>query len=151
MFPLMFRLKNRKLLFVGGGKVAERKIMSVIEEDADITVVSPELTESLMNLVKENKICYRKKEFEPEDVYPSYFLVYACTDSGKTNSKVAKIAKRSGISVNIADDPDSSDFHTASMVKHDGLTIAISTEGESPKRSKATRELMESFLKDMVK
>jgi precorrin-2 dehydrogenase/sirohydrochlorin ferrochelatase len=142
----MLRLKNKKILFVGGGKVAERKILSIINEEADICVISPEITSRISQLAEENRICLKIKKFEETDVYDSYFLIFSCTDSRKVNESVTKLARKKGICINVADSPESCDFHMPSVMRHDGLTISVSTGGKSPKKAKATRKKLENFF-----
>lgn len=141
-YPLIFDIKGRKTLFIGGGKVALRKIRAMLAAEAEITVIAPEILPEIEALGV-NTI---KKDFQPEDVADDCFLVFACTDSKAVNRLAAEEAKNRKIPVNIADDPEFSDFHTPAVITHDGFTLSVSTDGKSPSASKAMKEKLESIL-----
>ncbi|WP_186434650.1 precorrin-2 dehydrogenase/sirohydrochlorin ferrochelatase family protein [Seleniivibrio woodruffii] len=144
MHPLMFRLKGRKILFVGGGKVAERKIYSMLSEGCDITVVAPYITSG----IKSSGVKTVERHFEMDDIRGDYFLIFICTSDRSTNAAAAELAKSMKIPVNIADDPEYSDFHTASVIRTDDFVISISTDGKNPAKSKEMRLKIEDILKN---
>ncbi|WP_423408613.1 bifunctional precorrin-2 dehydrogenase/sirohydrochlorin ferrochelatase [Heyndrickxia sp. MSNUG] len=141
MYAINLELRGRKAVVVGGGKVAERKAAGLLEEGADVTVVSPTLTYGLLKLAEAGRLSWLKKTFSPEDLKEA-FLIFAATDSREVNFAVKVSATPSQL-VNIADDPALSDFQVPSMVKRGKLSIAVSTSGASPILAKKIRSQLE--------
>jgi precorrin-2 dehydrogenase/sirohydrochlorin ferrochelatase len=144
-FPVYLDLRERPCVVVGGGQVAERKALSLLEAGADVTVVSPSLTPKLLDLAGSGKITYLAKSFEDADIAGAH-LVIAATGSYEVNARVGRMCKRRKILANVAAPPDESSFIMPSVVDRGALLIAISTSGESPALSKRIRiELEKSF------
>ncbi len=141
-YPILIDIEGKDVLFVGGGKVAERKIRSLVEFGANVYVVSKEMTEGLRKLEKEGKIVYLGKDFSLKHLEDK-FLVFVATDDKKLNDQVAKEAKRRGILVNSADKPEICDFILPSFLKRGDLIICVSTSGKSPALAKAIRKELE--------
>lgn len=128
--PIMLRLIGKKVVVVGGGKVAERKVTGLLETGARITVISPTVTGKLQRLANEKKIIWCPRPFTADDVKESQ-LIFAATNDPQVNRCVKDSAKPHQL-VTIADCPDASDFHLPSQLKRGRLTIAVSTGGASP-------------------
>lgn len=141
MYAINLELRGQKAVVVGGGKVAERKAAGLLEESADVTVVSPMLTDGLMKLAEAGRVSWHKKTFSQEDL-DGAFLIFAATDSREVNLAV-KDSAAPGQLVNIADNPDLSDFQVPSLVKRGKLSIAVSTSGASPILAKKIRSQLE--------
>lgn len=145
MQPFSFNLRGRKILFIGGGKVAERKLKAILNEGCEITVIAPEVTQE----IAESGADVIRRKCEDADITEKYALVFCCTDDREENGKAADICKKLRIPVNIADDPDASDFHTTSVIRSGDFVISISTEGKDPSKSKKMREKLENFIKNI--
>ncbi len=141
-YPLCLDLKGKKVSVIGGGRVAERKILSLLECSADVTVISPSITEKLRNLFKKGKLRYLPKAYEKDDLMGS-FLVISATGKKGINMKVSEEAESRGCLCNVVDDPEISNFIVPSVVKRGKLLIAISTSGVSPALSKRIRKELE--------
>jgi len=132
--PFSFNLKNRQVLFVGGGKVAERKLKAILNEGCHITVISPEVTHGIADC----SVNIILRGFETTDITEKYSLVFCCTDDRETNGKAADLCKKLRIPVNIADNPEGSDFHTTSVIRSNDFVISISNRRkrsvENPKK-----------------
>ncbi|GBE40304.1 precorrin-2 dehydrogenase [bacterium BMS3Bbin09] len=138
-YPAFLDLSDRKAVVVGGGKVAERKVRSLVKAGALVEVVSPDLTTGLKTLCDQGKIRHKKRKYRSGDLRGA-FIVIAATSSADVNAKVARDAKNL---VNIIDMPADGNFIVPSLVRRGNLTIAISTEGVSPAISKAVRKEIE--------
>ena len=137
-YPIFLNVKGKRALVVGGGKVAFRKARSLAEEGAAITVVSPMLIPEFYELAEKGLITWLQKPFSPADLSDA-FLIFAATDSRETNEAVKRAASACQI-VNIADDPDGSDFHVPASLKRGRLQVAISSGGASPLLAKRIRD-----------
>ncbi len=135
-YPVFLNLEGKKAVVVGGGKVAERKVTSLVAAGADVTVISPSLTRGLRKILSEGSIRYISRLYRKKDVKGA-FLVIAATDSSDTNRRVSKDAPAL---VNVVDVPAECNFIAPSVVRRGQLLIAISTGGASPAFSKALRK-----------
>ncbi|GEN33409.1 MULTISPECIES: precorrin-2 dehydrogenase/sirohydrochlorin ferrochelatase family protein [Aneurinibacillus] len=144
LYPVLLQLKNRTCVIIGGGGVAERKAMTLLQTGASVVVVSPELTERLQDLAQAGRIVWRKKAFTPEDVHGA-FLIFAATNHPEVNLAVYE-AKESGQLLNISDRPDLSTFTVPAQLHRGKLLLTVSTEGASPGLSrKLIEELAERY------
>ncbi|MFC1494253.1 bifunctional precorrin-2 dehydrogenase/sirohydrochlorin ferrochelatase [Thermodesulfobacteriota bacterium] len=144
-YPIFVDLKGRKVLVVGGGSVAGRKIDTLLEYGAAVNLVSLELSDSLKGYIDSGKIKYLGKEFG-EDHLSGMFLVIAATDNPDLNHRISEVAEKKGMLVNAVDQPGDCNFIVPSIIKKGDLTIAISTSGKSPALAKKIRkELTDQF------
>lgn len=144
-FPLFIALKGKKCVVVGGGEVASRKIQVLLEFDAFITVISPEISESIQELKWQGKVIVIKKRYSEDDIEGA-FMVIAATSDEKVNQKVYNDALRSNIFVNVADCPEKCTFTFPSVVTRDELVIGISTSGGYPALAKKLRQKIEDVI-----
>ncbi len=143
-YPAYLDLRDQPCLVVGGGSVAERKALSLLEAGADVTVISPDLTSKLQELSQSGKISHRQKTFEEQDLSGEY-MVIAATGSPDVNARVARLCKSRRVLVNVAVPPEESSFIVPSMVERGELLIAVSTSGVSPALSKKIRQELEEW------
>ena len=138
-YPVFLNLRGEKAVVVGGGKVAERKILSLLRAGADITVISPGITKKIEKEKLKNNLKHINRQYRKKDLNNA-FLVIAATDSLVTNKKVSKDA---ACLVNVVDTPDLCNFIVPSTVNRGLLSIAVSTSGVSPALSRSIREELE--------
>ncbi|HTP03959.1 MAG TPA: bifunctional precorrin-2 dehydrogenase/sirohydrochlorin ferrochelatase [Nitrospirota bacterium] len=141
-YPIYLNLRDRPCLIVGGGHVAERKTLSLIEAGANVTVISPSLTQKLQELTQSGKIIHQQKTFDDRDLTDA-LLVIAATDSQEVNASIGRLCKKRNILVNVVTPPDESSFIVPSVVERGELLIAVSTSGISPALSKRIRQELE--------
>ena len=142
-YPVYLDVRSRPCLVIGGGAVAERKTLTLLEAGADITIVSPALTEKLQELSLSGKITHRKKNFEEKDL-SGEFLVIVATDSPYLNRFAALACKKRQILANVVVPPDESSFIVPSVIERGDLLIAVSTGGISPALAKKIRQEFEA-------
>lgn len=140
-YPIMLRLKGKKVVVVGGGKVAERKVKGLLGTGADIMVVSPELTAELTVQAAAGEIIWKQKSFSKDDLLHA-FMIFAATNDEKINQLVREATNDQQL-VMVADDPEGSDFHVPAQVQRGRLSIAVSTGGASPILASNIREQLE--------
>lgn len=140
-YPVCLDIRNRDCLVVGGGAVASRKVKTLLECGANVTVISPEFSAELEGMDKENLLLIRRP-YAPSDV-AGRFLLIGATDDEAENRKVSRDAEDNNILCNIADLPDACNFILPSIVKRGDLLLAISTCGNSPAFAKHLRKTLE--------
>lgn len=145
LFPVNLDLKDRKCLVIGGGRVAERKVRSLLHCGAEVWVASPELTEGLEKLVEEGAVHFVSRCYATEDL-DGCFLVISAADDREVNSRVADDCLARNIPVNVVDDPVRCSFTVPSVLRRGPLCIAVSTTGKSPLLAKKIREELEDLF-----
>jgi len=140
-YPVFLNTQGRKAVVVGGGRVAERKALSLLKAGADVTVVSPSLTRRLLKEKSAGTIRHIPRTYRKSDLKGA-FLVISATDSPETNRDVAGNAPSL---VNVVDVPSECNFIAPSVVKRGPLFIAISSSGVSPALSKTIRMELEKL------
>lgn len=140
-YPVFINLHGKKCIVIGGGSIAERKILSLLKAGADVSVISPELTKRLASESKNKRIKHIKRRYQKGDL-KNAFIVIAATNDRAVNRKAAKEAPHL---MNAVDMPALCNFIVPSVVKRGLLTIAISTSGASPAIAKAIRREIETL------
>ena len=141
-YPVNLDIQNRKCLVVGGGSVGTRKIMTLLECGAVVTVVSSDVAEELLELAEKKMIELKKRPYESSDI-DGMFLVIGATDNEELNWQINKDAEHQNKLCNIADRPEACNFVLPSIVNRGNLVIAISTSGKSPAFAKKMRQDLE--------
>jgi len=147
-YPINLDVQNKNCLVVGGGRVGTRKVLTLLQCSAIVTIVSPEISEKLKDLVLSGSVNLIKRGYLSGDLQ-DMFLVISASDNNKINQMVYKDAKACNILCNIADIPDSCNFIVPSVIRRGDLTITVSTSGKSPALSRKLRiELEKIFGKE---
>ncbi|MBO0959288.1 siroheme synthase [Neobacillus sp. MM2021_6] len=145
-YPIMIQLEGKKVVVVGGGKVAERKVSGLLVSGARIVMISPKATEKLQELFEAGKIEWLQRPFCDVDLKGA-FMVFAATNDSRVNQLIKESVEPHQL-VMIVDDPDGSDFHLPAVVYRGRLSIAVSTGGASPTLSKKIRAQLEREFDD---
>jgi precorrin-2 dehydrogenase/sirohydrochlorin ferrochelatase len=143
MYPVTLNIDKQLCVVVGGGRVAERKVLALLNAGAQIRVISPQLTKTLHKLASNGQIDWLARVFAPNDVAGA-MLVFAATDQRQVNERVTQAAAAKGLLVNVADAPDQCSFQVPAVVRQGDLTIAISTNGKSPAFAARIRKQLEA-------
>lgn len=149
-FPILINLQNFPCLVIGGGKVALRKVLSLLDFNATVTLLSPRISKQLLNLSKEKKIRIIKKSYSKEFI-KEFKIVFCTTDNVKLNKVVQKDCKEENILINVADDPLLCGFILPANVKRGNLTISVSTQGTAPFFAKEIRKKIELLMPPVYK
>jgi siroheme synthase-like protein len=144
-YPIFVDLKDRPVLVVGGGNVAEGKVQGLLTDDADVTLVSPQLTAALADLVASSRLRHVSREYEAADL-DGHAMCFVATDDGAINAQVAADCRERGLWVNAADDPANCDFILPAVVRSGKVVVAASTGGSSPAMARRLREELTAFL-----
>ncbi|MDO7906900.1 bifunctional precorrin-2 dehydrogenase/sirohydrochlorin ferrochelatase [Paenibacillus sp. JX-17] len=145
LLPLMIRCEGRRVVIVGGGRVAERKVHGLLAAEAKITVVSPSASDDIRAWADEGRLRWVNRDYMTGDLQGA-FLVYAATDQRDLNERVASEAGKAGILVNVAHDGQYGSFMTPSVVRRGRLTLAVSTSGAGPAVSKRITTCLEELF-----
>jgi precorrin-2 dehydrogenase/sirohydrochlorin ferrochelatase len=146
-FPMFVDMTERECLIVGGGNVAYRKVIVMLDFGAKVTVVAEDICDELRKLTiddiasedktssytanKENRITFIKRRFERKDC-DGMEMVIAATDDNVLNHEIAEYCKAKDIMVNAVDQKADCSFIFPSYIKEKNLVAAFSSGGNSP-------------------
>jgi precorrin-2 dehydrogenase/sirohydrochlorin ferrochelatase len=141
-YPVMLDIEGKKCTVIGGGRVAIRKVESLIECGAIVTVISPEVIAEFERLASGRMVELEKRPYLRGDLRGS-FLVFVATDDNEVNKACQQEAEEEGILINVVDVPQLCDFIVPAVHRQGNLTITVSTDGKSPMFSRKIREDLE--------
>ncbi|MDP6313140.1 MAG: siroheme synthase CysG [Arenicellales bacterium] len=144
-FPVFLRLKDSPCVVVGGGGVAERKVDLLLRADARVTVVAPQLVDSLHTLCTAGTISWLQAQFQPGQL-DNARMVIAATDDQAVNVAVSQAAQARQLPVNVVDQPSLCTFTVPSIVDRSPVVIAIGTGGTSPILGRLLRARLETLI-----
>ncbi|BBO83752.1 hypothetical protein DSCO28_43180 [Desulfosarcina ovata subsp. sediminis] len=142
-YPVNLDIQGRSCLVVGGGRVGARKVKTLLQCGAVVTVVSPEMTSDIAGLAAAGKITLEQRPYQSSDV-KGRFLVIGATDDEVLNQRIHADAERLGLLCNIADRPAICNFTLPAIVRQGDFVMAISTAGKSPAFAKYIRQQLET-------
>ena len=141
-YPMMMNIAGKRCVVVGGGKVAERKVASLLEAEAMVVLVSPAMTPLLFSMVKSGMIEHVSRRYRKGDLKRAFLCVVATNDR-RLQERIWKEAKDQGVLANIVDSDEDCDFLVPSYFRRGDLVISISTSGKSPALAKRIRKDLE--------
>ena len=146
-------LEGKKIIIIGGGNEAEKRIKSILNEKCEILIISDSINEQISKWVKIKKIKLKKQKIEKlnfiSELKPD--IIITTTNDKKINQKIITYAKKKKIIVYSSDNPDDSDFSNAAIIDFEKtIQIAIFTGGRSPVMSKKIKSKSEKALKKVI-
>ncbi len=140
--PVALKITRRKILLVGGGKVAWQKIEKLRPFTENLFVVA----EHVCPEIKTSGIPYAERAYGKSDL-KGVSIVYACTDHRQLNREILRDAHARGILVNVVDQPRLCDFISPAIHKMGMMTVAVNSDGRQVMRSIRLRDSISCFLK----
>lgn len=172
-YPVNLDIRGRRTVVVGGGRVAARKVASLLRSGAHVTVISPAIDPRIADEVDRRRVVWVDKPYKSGDNLfaigrdddqddPDHggdaghdgdaglaraFIVIVCTDDPAVNALVVHDARAAGVPlINNAADPTQSNFGNVAVTEHDGLMVTVSTYGKDPSRARAVKERITRWL-----
>jgi uroporphyrin-III C-methyltransferase/precorrin-2 dehydrogenase/sirohydrochlorin ferrochelatase len=140
LYPAFLKLAGRKVVVVGGGPVAAGKLESLLVAGADVTVVAPEVRPE----IEARNVRIERREFAPADLDGAWWVIAAAPP--EVNRQVLAAAEVRRVFVNAVDDPQHASAYAGSVVRRQGVTIAVSTDGRAPALAGLLREALDAWL-----
>ena len=146
-------LQSKKIIIVGGGNEAQKRINSLLKQECDITIIADSINTQINKLTKTKKIKVIKQKITDtkfiSKLKPN--LIITTTNDKKVNQKIINAAKKKGIMVYSSDNPEDSDFSNPAIIDFENIVqVAIFTGGKSPAMSKKIKEKSEKALKKII-
>jgi len=146
-------LQDKKIIIIGGGKEAQKRINSTLKQGCDITVISDTVNSQINKLIKAKKIKLIKQKITDTKFISKLKpdMIITTTNDKKINQKIINDAKREKIITYSSDNPEDSDFSNPSIIDFENIVqIAIFTGGKSPIMSKKIKDRSEKIFKKII-
>ncbi|MEW6202390.1 MAG: bifunctional precorrin-2 dehydrogenase/sirohydrochlorin ferrochelatase [bacterium] len=147
--PISYKLTGRKCLVIGSGNVAVRKIKVLLENGAKVKIVTTSASPELTDLAEKENIKVIKDEFSTKHL-DGVALVFVTGKYKKAKDFIIKACRKKNIPVNIADDPDLSDFFMPAIISKHPISIAVGTSGVSPLFARWLKTKLNGVLGDRL-
>ena len=144
-FPAFLNLTNKKILVIGGGKIAADKIEKLLDFTQNITILAPTLNDRTKELIQRYDLALIQRPYQKSDI-DGFFLVIVAVDDLELQKEIFQEAQNAKVLVNSVDSTKYCDFIFPSYIKEKDLVIAFSTSGASPALSKYLRRAIQKLL-----
>ena len=145
-FPMFIDLSEKNILFIGGGKIAVRRIISIYEFSGSITVVSPEAEPEIIKLANAGYIKYIRKRFDETDLDDADIVMVNTGHQG-TDIRIAGMCRRRHLPVNVASDQTLCDFFFPGIIKKDSIVVGVTASGEDHQKAAEVTAKIKELLK----
>lgn len=144
-YPIFLNLESKRAVVVGGGSIAARKVLSLLDAQARVVVVAEQIDDVLKTRCKDANIEFVQAKYS-KDYLVGATIAFAATNDKKLNEQIYKDCQQLEVLCNVVDSPDLCDFFVPAVVKRDDLQIAICTEGNCPAYAGHLRRKLEEII-----
>lgn len=146
MFPVFVDLSGKSILVVGAGRIALRRIRTLLKfGPGKMTVTAPRAESEVEILALRGEILWNRRNYEPEDL-EGQDMVLAATDDGELNAVISAACRERGIFVNVSSNRELCDFHFPGIVVSEEITVGINASGINHKKARQVRLDIEEAL-----
>lgn len=155
-FPAFLKVDDKKILIVGGGRIAYEKLKHLLDFTSNVSVISLEISNEMNSIIEEKGLAFQERPYQKGDI-KGFDIVVAAIDNLSLQKEIFEESRAYNCLCNSVDLLECCDFIFSSYIKKDDLTIAISTSGSSPAVTKQLKKYLErvipsdigEFLKEM--
>ena len=144
-FPMFVDLSDKKIVVVGGGNIATRRIKTLLQFTRNITAVAPKTTMELHELGKAGFVNLINRPVKRSD-FTMACMVIAATNDWKLNDEIYRVCKEEGIYVNVADDKSKCDFYFPGIYMQDEVVVGITASGLNHKKARKVRVAIQEAM-----
>ena len=145
-FPVSIDLNNKNVLVIGAGKIALRKVETLLNYNCNIIVITKEiLEEKFLELERNDKIKILKNQEFKEKFLQDIFLVVVATDNEVLNKNISQLCMNKNILVNNITSKDDMNVRFMSIYEKDDIQIAISANGNPKKAVEIKNKIKDIF------
>ena len=130
-YPVSLVVADRRCVVVGAGRIAARKVATLLEADAEVVVVAPAAVDQVREWAAAGRVVLIDRAFEPADLEGAWLVVTATGDH-EVDRGVAEAAEAARVWCNAADDPELCSFTAVSALRRGDLVVTVGTAGRSP-------------------
>ena len=144
-FPIFIDLSEKKILVIGAGKIARRRITVLCRFTPTLTVIAPDSLPEIEALAEEGTIRLLRKSYEEEDIEGAD-IVFAATNDHDVNDKIHNDCKKHGIMVNVSTDRRKSDFYFPGIAAKGDIVVGVTASGKDHAGAKRVSEQVRKLL-----
>lgn len=144
-FPLFVDLTQKQVVFIGGGRIATRRLQTLLTFVEEITVIAPTCTKEIKAFHRRGEILYKQKEYEVADIENADVVLIA-TDDYDLNEEIYKVCKEKNILVNVASNQQKCDFHFPGILEYEDVVMGFNGHGKNHKKVRQVREMIQKML-----
>lgn len=144
-FPMFVDLTDKKVVVVGAGTIAKRRIRTLLEFTNRLVVIAPEVNRELLDLEAEGKLTILRKKYERDDIYDAD-MVIAATNDFQTNNDIYQVCRCTGITVNVCSDKTKCDFYFPGIARKENIVVGVTASGNNHRAAKETIEKIRGVL-----
>lgn len=148
-FPLFVDLTDKKIVVVGAGTIAARRVRTLCQFSGNITVVATQACQEIRTLAQEGQIRLVERPYCREDIYDAWMVV-AATDDEAVNRDIYTAGRCLGAWVNVASDQNLCDFHFPGIVKQDPLVVGVNASGVDHHLARRARQKIQDCLEELL-
>lgn len=144
-FPMFVDLSDKKVVVVGAGTIAKRRIRTLVDFTDHLVMIAPEVNNEMKELEQEGRLTILRKHYEREDIYEAS-LVIAATNDNRTNQEIYSACKCLGIPVNVYTDKTKCDFFFPTVVAREETVVGISTSSRDRRKAREVTGVVKEFF-----
>lgn len=150
-FPLFVDLSEKKILVVGAGRIASRRMEALLPFAGQITVIAPEASPEVHRLARAGKVRYLPRPYIEGEIPGDTCLVLAATGDREVNRAVYRECKEKGIPVNVSSQKELCDFYFPGIIQEESLTVGVTAGGRDHALARRATEYLRQAVKNFVK
>lgn len=142
--PISIDISTSRILIIGGGQSALKKIKILLRSNANIDV----LAESFVDEIYDLNVVRIQKPYEKSDLR-GYLMLYSCTDDDIADRQIARDGRESGVLVNVHDKPELCQFVSPAIYRDGDISVAVSSNGKNVNEAIRLRNVIQDFLENL--
>lgn len=142
-YPAFIDVRGRTCVVIGGGALGEEKVIKLLECDAHVVVIAPDVTPVVEKLASDGKVNWVVRQYQPGDLAQA-FIAIASTDNAQLDQQIYDEAEERNVLLNVVDVTHLCTFIAPSVARRGEVTVATSTGGASPALARTFREKLET-------
>lgn len=147
--PILLNLNNKKVLVIGGGEIALRKIKFFLDFTKNITIIAKEKTKKLDMLILHNKLEFFQEEFDFKN-FEKFDIVVAAVNDIDLQEEIYEKTRGKNVLYSCVDIKEYCDFLFPSYIKEEDLLITVSTNGKAPAFAKELKNYIKKLLPSSI-
>ena len=149
-FPTFLKFDNKKVLIIGGGKIANNKLTHLLDFTNKITIITPSISSDMQETIKQNSLSFLNRSYKKGDI-KEFDIVVAAINDIPLQQEIFEESRNYRCLYNCVDIKECCDFIFPSYIKKGDLTVSISTAGSSPALTKQLRIYFQEVIPDSIK
>ncbi len=149
-FPMFVDLSDKNVVVVGGGRIASRRVQTLLQFTRNITVVAPQVSPEMQELARAGQVELQKRPVKRSD-FSMAFMVIAATNDLKLNDDIYRVCKEEGIYVNVSSDREKCDFYFPGVYIQDEIVVGVTASGIDHAMARRVREEIQNSLEKVSK